>query len=258
MKIIIDTDLGTDNITSVTASSEDAEFPAESLLNDWPSDCWKAASGTSATLTFEVSKGSAIELYNTNATEATVWAGSGESYTNETGYTLESGYSFTDDEVYTETTSDLPGVGGRLWSEYPEMMTPHIVKIMLTADTVPYAGIARAGMVEEFGNPKNSMKEGSKDYSIERELNNGADYFRKRSIVRTFGNLHFTETQEDAWKLKHDIFDAVGPKPLAIQLISDEPVPHDEFVLFAKRTTPPEISPGSTYYEVELSLKEVV
>jgi hypothetical protein len=260
MKIILDTDTGTDNITSVTANSEDAEFVDDNLLNNWTTDCWKAASGTSAILTFEVSKGSAILIFNTNATSAVVWAGSGESFEWEADWAWETDWSWSNDEVATAVTYDLPGVRGRLWAEYPEFAGAHVVKVTLTAAAIPYAGIARAGVVQSFADPKYGMSEESKDFSIEKELNNGATYFRKRGVVRSYPKLELLDTRAKCFTLKHDIFDAVGPEPLAIKLISETAnITDDEFILFAKRIDSPEISHTTlTHSKVELSLTEVI
>lgn len=90
MKIIIDIDTLTDNVTSISASSSDANFPVTNLRDNFTTNLWKAASGTTATITLLVSKGSAIELLNTNATSVVVSAGSGETYEDETDWSLVS------------------------------------------------------------------------------------------------------------------------------------------------------------------------
>lgn len=265
MKIIIDTDLAkvpgattVDNITSITASSEDPSFLAMNLQNDFTTDLWKAASGTAASLTVAVSKGSAVELLNTNATSIAVTVGTGGEYELESGYELETGYELEDTEPVT-TVYNLPGSGGRLWADYPEFAGPHIVKLALVAASIPSAGILRAGNVEEFNDPAYGINEGSNDYSIEKELNNGADYFRKRNVVRSFSGISIFETRANCFKLKHDIFDAVGPKPLAIRLVHNK-ITDDEFVLFAKRVDSPQIdfSYGASNARINLNLKEVV
>lgn len=256
MKIIIDTATGGDNITAITASTEDASFPKENLQDDFTTNLWKATA-TTATLTVEVSKGSAVELLNTNATSATVTAGSGESFEDEAGFSPEAGYTYADDQVWVESVYSLPGSAGRLWAEYAPFSGPHVVNISLTAAANVSAGILRAGNVEEFRDPSYGMVEGSRDYSIERELNNGADYYRKRNVVRIFDGLTTVETKENAFKFKHNIFDAIGPKPLAMRLSNT--LDDQEFVLFAKRTTPPLIEPISgSLWRINYGLKEVV
>ena len=247
------------NVTSTTADSSDANFPVANLRDNFTTSLWRAASGTTATITLQVSKGSAVELMNTNATSATVTVGSGETYTDETDFSAETGYSYADDAVSMETVYSLPGTAGRLWADYVEFTGAHVVKIALTAASAPSAGIVRAGKVEEFRNPAYDNTEGSIDYSIEKELNNGADYFRKRNVVRTLDNLSMQETRANAWKFKHNIFDAVGPQPLAIRLIDNENITDDEFVLFAKRTSPPQLQHiTNTHTRISFGLREVI
>lgn len=268
MKIIIDTDLAAvpgattiDNITTLTAGSADANFPASNLQNDFTTDLWQAVAGiTSAKLTLAVSKGSAIELLNTNATSVTVIAGYGESYVNQNGFLSQNGFTNVDGETSTTVVDNLTGSGGRFWADYAGFETiPHVIKVLLTAASTVSAGILRAGNVEEFNDPAYGINENSNDYSIERELNNGADYFRKRNVVRSFSGISIFETRANCFKLKHDIFDAVGPKPLAIRLVHNK-ITDDEFVLFAKRVDSPQIdfNYGATNARINLNLKEVI
>lgn len=259
MKIIIDTTLGTDNVTSIAATSADTAFPVTNLQDNFTTNLWKAANGvTTATITLTVSKGSAVELFNTNATSATVTAGTGGAYEFEVGYSAETGYSLEDSATGVVTTYNLPGTKGRLWADYPIFATPHLVKITLTAASTVYGGIVRAGNVEAFADPSFGLLEGSNDYSIEAELNNGADYFRVRNIVRTFSELSLFETKANAFKFKHDIFDLIGPTPLAIRLSCK--ATDQEFVLFSKRIKDSiQIKPISkTHWSINFALKEVI
>lgn len=238
MKIIIDTDLLTDNVTAYTASSSDASYPVANLRDNYPGNVWKAASGTEATIRLVVSKGSAVAMFNTNATVVTIYYGAGEWYVDESGYAPETGYTYLSDPEATVDASDLPGANGKLWAEYTEQTVPHIVTIVLTAGAAPSIGVLRAGNVEEFRNPgRDGMGEGSVDYSIEATMPNGANYFRKRDVVRTHSGLSMIETRANAFIFKHDIFDAVGPMPLAIRLAADS-ITDDELIVFARRTSP--------------------
>jgi len=263
VKIIIDTDLArvpgatvVDNITSATISDEDPNFPATNLRDDFTTNICRSTSNT-AVLTAQLSKGEAILLINTNATSAVVTAGSGEAYANEAGFSNEAGYSYLADEVSVTTIYRLPGYNGRLWAEYPEFAGVHTVTIALSADSPVTAGILRGGKTETFRDMGYGFNEGSDDYSIEMEMNNGANYFRKRNVVRNWDSLQMLESKASAYKFKHDIFDMVGPKPLAILMSSK--VADDKFVVFAKRTEPPTISPASLgWWNINYSLKEVI
>ncbi len=239
MKILIDTDLLTDDVTAYTASSSDADYPAANMRDNYPGNVWKAASGTTATIRLVVYKGSAVALFNTNATAVAISYGAGEGYIDETGYAPETGYAYVaSDSSATVEASDLSGSGGKLWAEYTEQTLPHIVTIVLTAGAAPSIGVLRAGNVEEFRNPgRDSMGEGSVDYSIEATMPNGANYFRKRDVARTHTGLTMIEERADAFVFKHDIFDAVGPMPLAIRLAADS-ITDDELIVFARRTSP--------------------
>lgn len=172
---------------------------------------------------------------------------------------LEDGYTFEDSESYVTQTYSLPGTKGRLWADYPEITTPHIVRATLTASTTVEAGILRAGNVEEFKDPQYGLEESSEDYSTEEELNNGAFYFEVGNIVRVFEGLEMVETRANCHKFKHDIFDQIGPKPLAIRL-AHKAITDWEYVLFAKRIDPPEIihDAGAVNSRLKFNLKEVV
>jgi hypothetical protein len=260
MKILIDPDLLTDNVTAYTASSSDASYPAANMRDNYPGNVWKAASGTVATIRLVVSKGSAVAMFNTNATAVTISYGAGEGYVNESGYANESGYVYsTSDPAATVDASDLSGANGKLWAEYTEQTVPHIVTIVLTAGAAPSIGVLRAGNVEEFENPgRDGMGEGSVDYSIEATMPNGANYFRKRDVVRTHSGLSMIETRANAFVFKHDIFDAVGPMPLAIRLAADS-ITDDELIVFAKRTNPVTIEHiTNTLTRINFELQEVI
>ena len=259
MKILIDPDLLTDNVTAYTASSSDASFPAANLRDNYPGNVWKAASGPSATIRLVVSKGSAVAMFNTNAIAVTIYYGAGEFYDDETGYAPETGYTYLSDTDATIDASDLSGANGKLWAEYTEQTVPHIVTIVLTAGAAPSIGVLRAGNVEEFENPgRDGMGEGSVDYSIEATMPNGANYFRKRDVVRTHSGLSMIETRANAFIFKHDIFDAVGPMPLAIRLAADS-ITDDELIVFAKRTNPVTIEHiTNTLTRINFELQEVI
>jgi len=262
LKILIDTDSTAapyDDVTAYTASSSDADYPAANMRDNYPGNVWKAASGTSATIRLVVSKGSAVAMFNINATAVAIYYGAGEWYIDESGYAPETGYAYLSDPEATVEASDLSGANGKLWAEYTEQTVPHIVTIILTAVSAPSAGIVRAGIVKEFENPgRDGMGEGSVDYSIEATMPNGANYFRKRDVVRTHSGLSMLETRANAFIFKHKIFDAVGPMPLPVRITADS-ITDDEFIVFAKRTAPISIEHiTSTYTRINFGLMEVV
>jgi hypothetical protein len=262
MKIIFDKDSTStsyDNVQSFSVDSEDANFPKENLRDDFTTNVWRAEAVT-ATITVNVSKGSAVEVLNTNATSATVTAISGEEYTFEAGWSFEATWAFAANvEVSAVMVYSLPGSGGRLWADYSEFAAAHVVTIELTAAENVYAGILRAGYVETFPDPALGMQEGSLDYSVEKELNIGANYYRKRNVVRQFSGLSLVDTRANIWSLKHDIFDAVGPQPLAIRIVSSTAITDWEFVAYAKCLENPQMDHISNdYSRLSFTLQEVI
>ena len=262
MMIIYDKDSTSapyDNVQSYSVDSEDANFPKENMRDDFTTNVWRAEAAT-ATITVNVSKGSAVEVLNTNAISATVTAISGEEYVFEAGWSFEAAWAFADNvEVSAVVVYSLPGSGGRLWADYAEFAAAHIVTIVLTAAENVYAGILRAGYVETFPNPALGMQEDSIDYSMEKELNIGANYYRKRNVIRQFSGLSLVDTWANIWALKHDIFDAAGPQPLAIRIITGCDITDWEFVAYAKCLENPQIEYLTPEYSrLSFTLQEVI
>ena len=262
MKIIIDPTLTTapyDNVTSCVASTEDADFPDENMRDNFTKNVWKAT-GSTATIQVQCNKGSSVCIINTNATSVVIKAGSGDSYTPESGFAYEAGFVDADDEVATIVVSDLSGEHGLAWADYSEFTLPHLLTIELETDGDPVeVGVLRAGNVEEFADPAYNHSESSIDFSIEKELNNGADYFKKRNVVRVFDNLEMIETRVNAWKFKHDIFDYIGPQPVVIRMVQNDNITDDEFVAYVKRSEPPRLQHLTiSHTRINYSLKEAI
>lgn len=264
MKIIFDktsTSTPFDDLTSLTVDSENANFPKENLRDDYTTNVWRAATGVkTATITAYVSKGSAVEVLNTNATTATVTAISGEAYAFEADWDFEADWAFASNVILSAVVVySLPGSGGRLWADYAEFLVAHTVTIELTADDDVYAGILRAGYVETFPDPTLGIQEASIDYSVEKELNIGSAYYRKRNVVRQFNGLSIIDTRANIWALKHEIFDAVGPQPLAIRIISSTAITDWEFVAYAKCLENPRMEHIThDYSRLSFTLQEVI
>ncbi len=84
-----------------------------------------------------------------------------------------------------------PGTGGLNSSTYPITLTPSDpgaagTGANVTAESTLEIGIIRAGYAQEFTNPRYGLKDGLVDYSIKKKYSSGADYYRKRDMVRTY------------------------------------------------------------------------
>jgi hypothetical protein len=265
MKFIFDSTLGSDNVYSVAASNSDPSYPASNMRDDFPTNLWRSPSGyTSACVWAYCTTGCALELLNTNATSITMTIGTGGTYQigTATGYSMsmENGYIFeTTNTTITSSVSNLPGTNGRFWADFPQQNQSFIIRIELTASSAVYAGILRAGNIFQINDPAPGHSESSKDYSIEMELNNGANYYVKRNVVRTFSNLNVIDSRSDAWTIKINCFDALGPKPVAIKMFDSANITDDEFVIFAKRVNPIQLTHISKNWTgITFDLKEVV
>lgn len=76
-------------------------------------------------------------------------------------------------------------------------------------------GVEVAGPVWTFPDPKYGLSEGLKDYSIVKELNNGAFYSRPRDIVKTFSGSIIVERDRVFYDFMHRVAKECGPSPLA-------------------------------------------
>ena len=110
----------------------------------------------------------------------------------------------------------------RFWQEYTKQVAAHTATIILTAgvgETVE-AGIVRAGMVVDLPSPLVGLGEGREDFSIKKQLNNGAWYIRKRDIVRSFG-LSAVMDRATEFADFTAIYEHYGPNPLCFLLVED-------------------------------------
>lgn len=191
------------------ATSENGNYPVGNLINNVREKVWQAAAGVqAATLTVPITTGSAIALFNTNAETA------------EITITLDADASTIKTETITlETTARTYK---NLWLDYPVQTAAHTATILLTAasgETVE-AGIVRAGDVISLRTPINP-KEGKKDYSIRKELNNGGFYGRLRAIVRTY-RFSAKLTRTTQFFDLSEVYDNVGQvTPLAWLLVEN-------------------------------------
>lgn len=217
-------------ISAVSASSSDAEYPTSYLLDDHIKRPWKSTINT-GTLTISVDGGSSgilgCGIFETNAIRAVITVRNNTdtadiipAVTYDTGATTWYGFITGDGDYFKN-----------LWHEYssatyPAVESQHKIRIALTASAGQqvYVGIVRAGKSKDFRNPQYGLKEGLKDYSIKKELNNGARYYRKRDIARTFSGQVMVDRDPDFYKFLHDVAQTAGGIPLAWLLYDDDSV----------------------------------
>lgn len=192
-----------ERLSSVVADTEDGSFPAEYLQNDKPKRYWKSEGSNIGVITATVAANSdQIGLFNTNALSAAI----------------DVKLSGVSQETFNiDLTS--PHSHNRLWQSYTEQVANHTIEITLTAapGSTVYAGVLKIGKGVSLVNPDYGLTESRRDFSIVKELNNGAYYIRKKDSVRSFG-LNFIEDRATDFYKFTQIMDYYGPSPLAVLL----------------------------------------
>ena len=224
MKIIYPT-----SVQSVSASTENANFPAVNLIDEHPKKLWKAT-GQTATVSISSLLSTGLALFKTNAISMSITVAYGQTITWDTADAISwdtaDSISWDDSEVddppvVYELSGEDEGAG---WSEWDELMGSHTIVISLDAGAgnIVQAGYVAVGTVEGFENPAYGINEGLVDYSVVKELNNGAFYIRKRDVVRTFSGSLSLSREPDFYGFMLDILRTNGQTPLAVMMVDDD------------------------------------
>ncbi|MDH5524437.1 MAG: hypothetical protein OEY01_10665 [Desulfobulbaceae bacterium] len=241
------------NISAAVADEEDAEFPDDNVLDKYPKKIWKATSADAKLIVTVVGSSNGLAIFNTNAREMTVTVKDGDGVVVESNtYTLGDVI-----DTYLELITDAGEIYTSLWVEYLYQTLQHTIEIDFLAQTpnVAQAGIVWAGLVRTFPDPVGDLGEGRVDYSIVKELNNGAFYTRKRDIVRTFAGQIRVDRSPDFYQFMK-IYDGVGPDPLPFRVVSSQD--DREWAVFGKFEAPPGGGHKSHKSMLDYSIKEVV
>lgn len=224
------------NIDSVAASSENANFPATNLLDEHPKRVSKAATGTTVTYTLGVDgAGDWFGLVNTNARTVSVkvyavapgdlsfggdlFGADGDLFGADDDYfattpVFEGEYSLGGIDTYAELIADSGQSAYEIEVAYPYQDSAHSIVVELdtaTESDVAYAGLVRAGVaVNSTHDPQYGMTEGLIDYSIVKQLSNGATFVKQRDIVRTFSVTLFVRRDREFYDFMHGVFRQIG------------------------------------------------
>ena len=250
------------NISSVSADEENASFPAANVEDDHPKKVWKATSND-ATLTVNVAGGGAVAVFNTNASTITITIIGGMPITwladDITWLAGDIEWYDTDPSISTELYElDASGVGS-LWAEYTELEYAHSLELLFeaAAGTTIEAGVVRAGTLHDFEEPAyGGISEGLVDYSIVKELNNGAVYTRLRDVVRSFSFTLIEALDPDFWTFMLQVAQLAGPAPQAWRILENSDW---EWVVFARLADMPHGRHfNNSYSKIAVNLREVV
>jgi len=160
MKIIFD-----NIIEAVSATNEDANFPAQNIIEVHSKKRFKAIAHSS-TITLTMGGGSnALTLYNIQADSITLTGDVNDSL----NLVHDDGYG-----VYNATSAIF---------EYSEIATTHTIDVELSAASNDVAlGIAFGGKAYEFTNPQWGLGNENRSHSIIYDLDNGFEYIFQRNL----------------------------------------------------------------------------
>lgn len=250
-------------IIGVVASSSAAEYPASNLLNDSPKKKWVAADSTVSFATLDVyTQGvtGSLGLIGVVAEEVRVLVSD------------PNGIAWPDmawPEITWETSVDalsvdyelVPGVSDfqNIWVSFEQFDVPVMIRVELrkTAGTpeVLSMGVIQAGEPVVYNSLVYPISESLVDYSIQKELSNGAHYYKRRDIVRTL-NCNLTSKRADALSFVRDIYRVYGSEPLLFNLA---PPWGNDFIVYGRIPEPPDATHGTpNYSSVSFKLIEVL
>ena len=176
-------------ITTVSASSSNANYPDDNLLDKHPKKIWKS-SGTTAEITFDIQGGTsnAFALFNTNATGVSYDFRDPNYVVWEAGVDWEDGVEWSVNEVTISETTNLDGVNGSCLAEWSDFTgtVQLIVSLSCATGEVLFAGVAVAGDLNIYPGPSYGFTETGIDYSETSQLSNGSIYIKDRDQVRDF------------------------------------------------------------------------
>jgi hypothetical protein len=228
-----------EKLSSVVADTEDGSFPASYLENNKPKRYYRSAGSNIAVITATVAANSdQIALFNTNAESAAIDIESGSETFN------------------IDLTS--PHSHNRLWQSYTEQVAIHTVEITLTAAAgeAVYAGVLKIGKGVSLASPTYGISEGRRDFSIVKELNNGAYYLRQKDNIRKF-SLQLVEDRATDFYNFTTVMDYYGPTPFAVLMA--EGVDNHEWAIFGHVLSPFSASHAYlSYNTISFSIEEAV
>jgi len=225
-------------IISVTATSENVNYPKENLLNSDAKNPWRAAS-SSASLQIAVESGTTcLGLFGIfGPTTASI------TYIDSGGSSIG---------VETQTITRFLNRVVLNWS----ISGVATVVISMSGGTTVEASILRAGAGSSFPNPRYGLSNGANEHSIIHPYKTGGAYVRDRGRSRVMrGSLKLSLSESAALK---EIMAQYGPSPMAVLFDGNDIQEYSMFGSFAMNGTPQETRAFPNHASVGFTLTEFV
>lgn len=146
-------------------------------------------------------------------------------------------------ESTTHTLETATRTYDRFWQEYTEQVAAHTATIKLTAasgETVE-AGIIRAGSMQTYSNPQYGINQSPRDFSIKKQLRNGAIYTKKLEIIRAY-SYSMNLVRDTEFNDLIDLYNYYGPDPFCMLIA--ETIDDNYWCLFGSFDGEPQSSHG--------------
>jgi hypothetical protein len=249
-------------VSGVTASSQHPEYPVDNVLDDHPKKVWMSDNTGMSSLTFYIDEETdAITLFGTNAIKILFHISDPNGieweilveWDSETGWSNNVGYGTGLFELYQN------GDTYAIWLDIDPVSIPlEVTMELVAADDAPVeVGILWTGKkVEMDTNPSMGLNEGLIDYSITKELSNGAIWVKDRDIVRYFSGEIDVIRERKFYEFLYGIARNIGQNPIPWKITN---LNTTDWILFGKFDSMPS---GSHYSinntRISFAIKEVL
>ncbi len=251
------------SVTAVSASSENPEYPAANLLDEHPKKKWLAAdaSVSSAVLTVEVSGrtgGLGLVGIVADAVAVSVSDPGGITWQNVTWQDVD--WVAVPPDLDLEVSLVHGDDFATMWAVFDQFEATVAITITLYRNAgsagVLAAGCLRVGALDEIPGLQYPIREELVDYSLARELANGATYVLKRDIVRRFSGSLLVRREDDFYTFCRDLARRYGSRPMMWNLVDSKGM---EFVVYGRLSAMPVGSHvGRVRSTVEFEILEVL
>lgn len=229
------------NISGISAASEDSEYPATNMLDEKPQKIWKSENEADTITITPISGGkiSGVFLGNTNAAYYTLFV---RHSSGSPTYEEHSG-AISNNQIMVVLDA--------------EYSSGEIIDISVAGGTgYVYAGVCVCGELLSFPDPNYGLKSERVDFSIKNEFSNGGLYVYKRSTPRGY-DLSIVLTHSEFAAID-EIYNAIGMAPVPI-LLSENISQPDYWSGFFHIIEPPSGSYSyPTMVDCSISLREAV
>lgn len=240
------------NVVNVSADTEDPNFPATRLLDNYPSRKYKPANDDwSAILTVDVVGGcSDLMIAGTNAASVSVSVIDPNIFELDTGWSLGTSaddagaldFSWANQDISTTSTETYDINNDTIWIELSEtVIAPCQVILTLSGSSVEplTAGVITANTVETYSgdNPNFGLDKDQDDRSVSAKNSNGSRYYKKGTVVRVF-DVEVEMSRSDSRKLE-SFFNTQGELPSGWRLTDEN---SNDYMVFARMSGAPKIT----------------